>query len=116
MPSAVCRVACPALLALWLFALPAHSADEPRPPKGFTALFNGKDLSGWHGMEHFDPYKLAKMSDEERKTAVAKWTEDAKKHWTVMDGELINDGKGAYLTTDREFGDIELLIEYKTVP
>ena len=31
------------------------------------------------------------------------------------DGELVNDGKGAYLTTDKEYGDIELLIEYKTV-
>jgi hypothetical protein len=33
-----------------------------------------------------------------------------------VDGELVNDGKGAYLTTDKEFGDIELLIDYKTVP
>src|SRR6185369_3843873 len=27
----------------------------------------------------------------------------------------VNDGHGAYLTTDREYGDIELLIDYKTV-
>jgi len=67
-------------------------------------------------MPHFDPYKLDKMSEEERNKHVEKWTADAKKHWTVKDGELVNDGKGAYLTTDREFGDIELLIEYKTVP
>ena len=38
------------------------------------------------------------------------------KHWRVENGELVNDGKGAYLATDKDYGDIELLIEYKTVP
>ena len=66
-------------------------------------------------MPHFDPRKLAAMSDEERAKKIAEWTEDAKKHWTVEDGELVNDGHGAYLTTDKEYGDIELLIDYKTV-
>jgi hypothetical protein len=28
----------------------------------------------------------------------------------------VNDGDGPYLTTDKEYGDIELLIDYKTVP
>lgn len=85
------------------------------PPQGFTALFNGKDLAGWHGMPHFDPRKLAAMSDEDRAKQVAEWTEDAKKHWTVENGELVNDGFGTYATTDKEYGDIELLIDYKTV-
>ena len=30
-------------------------------------------------------------------------------------GELVNNGKGPYLTTDEDYGDIELLLEYKTV-
>ena len=29
---------------------------------------------------------------------------------------MVNDGNGAYLTTDKDYGDIELLVEYKTVP
>src|SRR5437868_194255 len=29
--------------------------------------------------------------------------------------ELVNDGQGAYATTERDYGDIELLIDYKTV-
>ena len=66
-------------------------------------------------MPHFSPYDLAKLDKEDREKKVAAWTEDAKKHWTVDNGELVNDGHGAYLTTDREFGDIELWIDYKTV-
>jgi hypothetical protein len=88
---------------------------EAQPATAFTPLFNGKDLSGWHGMPHFDPYKLAALPEAERAALIGKWTEDAKQHWKVDNGELVNDGHGAYLTTDREFGGIELLIEYKTV-
>jgi hypothetical protein len=106
----------PSLLSIFLLGLPSLAADAPKPPEGFTVLFTGKDLSGWHGMPHFSPYKLDQMSEEERKKNIDKWTEDAKKHWQVNDGELVNDGKGAYLTTDRDYGDIELLIEYRTVP
>jgi hypothetical protein len=91
-------------------------APAAEPPRGFTALFNGQDLSGWHGMPHFDPYKLAAMPEAERTAQIEKWTEDAKQHWTVENGELVNDGNGVYLTTDQDFGDIELLIDYKTVP
>jgi len=90
-------------------------AEESAPPAGFTALFNGKDLSGWHGMPHFDPRKLAEMTDADRQAKIDEWTKDAKAHWSVENGELVNDGKGAYLTTDKDFGDIEFLIEYKTV-
>ena len=79
-------------------------------------LFNGKDLAGWHGMPHFDPYALAAMPEAKRKQTIADWTADAKRHWRVENEELVNDGKGAYLTTDKDFGDIELLVEYKTVP
>jgi hypothetical protein len=101
--------------AALIISLPALAA-EPQAPKGFTALFNGQDLSGWHGMPHFDPYKLAAMPESERKDQIEKWTEDARKHWTADKGELVNDGNGAYLTTDKDYGDIELLVEYKTVP
>ncbi|MFO1021807.1 MAG: DUF1080 domain-containing protein [Planctomycetales bacterium] len=103
------------LTTLLNLALCLSSVQAVEPPKGFTALFNGKDLTGWHGMPHYDPRKLAAMSEEERAKQIAAWTEDMKKHWTVENGELINDGHGAYATTDKEYGDIELLIDYKTV-
>ena len=56
------------------------------------------------------------MSDEQRSKQLEEWMDEARQHWTVDNGELVNDGEGPYLTTDRNFGDIELLIEYKTVP
>jgi Domain of Unknown Function (DUF1080) len=103
------------LAAALAVAASAASAAESQPPKGFTALFNGKDLTGWHGMPDFDPTKLAAMPEDQRKAQIEKWTDDAKKHWSVEKSELVNDGKGAYLTTDKDYGDIELLIDYKTV-
>ncbi|MBM3848526.1 MAG: DUF1080 domain-containing protein, partial [Verrucomicrobia bacterium] len=38
-----------------------------------------------------------------------------KPHWTVEGDELVNDGHGAYATTEKDYGDFELLLEYKTV-
>jgi Domain of Unknown Function (DUF1080) len=115
MRSILCYTRSVLLFAVLAFAaVPANGAD-PQPPKGFTALFNSQDLTGWHGMPHFDPYKLEAMTPDQRKSQIEKWTEDAKKHWTVEKGELVNDGNGAYLTTDKDYGDIELLVDYKTV-
>jgi hypothetical protein len=114
------------LLALLLAAvaalLPADRralAADPQPPAGFTPLFNGTDLAGWHGWaihaKGASPDALAKLSPEEKKAKLDEWAADAKKHWSVDNGELVNDGNGAYLATDKEYGDIELLVEYKTV-
>jgi hypothetical protein len=96
-----------------VFALRATTAQS-QAPQGFTALFNGKDLAGWHGMVFQDPEKLAAQTDNERKSQVEKWTAEAMQHWKVANGEIVSDGKGAYLTTDADHGDVELLIECKT--
>ena len=52
------------LLAIFLTLLALETCIAApglkKPPKGFSALFNGKDLAGWHGMPHFDPYALDK--------------------------------------------------------
>ncbi|MBI2481705.1 MAG: DUF1080 domain-containing protein, partial [Planctomycetia bacterium] len=101
-------------MCLWFAGSLGH-AEDSAPPDGFKALFNGQDLTGWHGMGHFDPRVLAAMSEEERAAKHAGDLEDAKQHWSVENGELVNDGHGVYLTTDESFGDIELRIDYKTV-
>ena len=75
------------------------------PPGGFVALFNGEDLSGWRGLGHFDPRKLRAMAPADRKAMFTKNWEEVLKHWSVEDGELVNDGHGPYLTTLEEYGD-----------
>ena len=86
------------------------SADTP--PEGFRALFNGKDLCGWHGL---NPHQGLKLTGEKKAADLAKQRADFPLHWRVENGELVNAGTGPYATTDEEFGDIELRIEYKTV-
>src|SRR2546430_3889007 len=86
------------------------------PPPGFVALFNGKDVSGWRGGDTFDHRKWLAMPEAERAARNTEWTADMRKHWRVENGELVNDGYGRYATTEKDYGDIELLVEYKTVP
>lgn len=84
------------------------------PPWQQEPIWNGVDLAGWHGQRHFDPYKLDAMSQDERQKLRAE--DDATlTHWKCENGELVNDGEGAYLTTDRDYGDVDLRLEYKTV-
>ncbi len=103
-----------------LAAVPVATAQDfgavSEAPRGYTALFNGKDFSGWHGMPHFDPRTLAKMPGAERAKTILGWDKDIDQHWKAGNGEIVNDGQGAYLTTDEEYGDIELLVDYKTYP
>lgn len=104
------------LAAVFSAAFAQDTTQLNHPPKDFTALFNGKDLSGWHGMPTFDPRKLAAMPEDQRAMQIDKWNNDLKKHWKVENGELVNDGHGVYLTTDKDYGDFELLIDYKMLP
>ncbi len=97
-------------------AVDVSAQEQNKPPEGFVALFNGTDLTGWYGLGHFDPRKLWAMSDQERAAKREADMVDAVAHWTVENGDLVNDGRGVYLTTDREFSDFELWIDYKTVP
>ena len=86
------------------------------PPAGFTALFNGKDLAGWRGGDTFDHRKLLAMPESNRLAQITKWTDSMKAHWRAENNELINDGHGSYATTEKDYGDFELLVDYKTVP
>src|SRR5712675_2443031 len=87
------------------------SGAEAAPPAGFKALFNGKDLTGWYGLGHFDPRRREAIADEKREQNQSSF----KTHWTVADGEFVNDGEGANATTEKDYGDLELLVDYKTV-
>src|SRR5436190_701609 len=92
------------------------SGAETKPPKGFTAMFNGKDLGGLHGVPRdYDVRKILALDEQEKAAFIQKQEEDFKKHWTVEKDELVNDGNGPYATDYKNYGDIELLLEYKTV-
>jgi hypothetical protein len=106
--------ACSALL-LAVPPLPAL-AQPSAPPPGFIALFNGDNLDGWRGGDTFDHRKLLALPPAEREAQIAKWTSSMREHWRAENSELINDGQGAYATTEQDFGDFELLVEYRTVP
>jgi len=75
-------------------------------------LFNGRDFSNWHGRSTTDPAKWDSIPEAEK----AKWNQEIKDHWSIDGGEIVNDGKGAYLTTNREFGDFDFSFDYKIVP
>jgi len=110
------RLGLVAALAIWAGAARVGAAELNQPPPGFQPLFNGRDLTGWRGGETFDPRKLQSMPAAERDAQIAKWNETMRAHWSVQNGELVNDGEGAYATTEKDYGDFELLVEYKTVP
>ena len=108
--SLLCQIA-----AACLLAVPA-TLFAAQPPAGYTALYNGKDLAGWRGGDTFDHRKLLAMPEQERAAKIAEWTTTMKAHWTAQGDEFVNDGQGAYATTEKDYGDFELFIEYKTVP
>ena len=90
-------------------------AQPVQPPDGFTALFNGKDLAGWWGLSTEDPAKWMAFSPEKLEAKKKASLKDIQKHWRVEGDVLVNDGHGLFLTTEKNYGDFELMLEYKTV-
>jgi len=114
-------IAALALVAFVAFAVPSF-ADDPKdntPPEGFTALFNGKDLTNWKGLMKApldNPIKRAALSPEEREKAQAEADDNMRAHWRVEDGALVFDGKGRSLATAKDYGDFEMWVDWKILP
>ncbi len=103
------------LIASLFFAVPALAEEKAgphdnMPPEGFTALFNGKDLTGWKGLVPINERKGTQAEMAARQKAA-----DAKilPHWKVIDGILTYDGKGNSLQTAKDYGDFELWLDWK---
>jgi len=82
-----------AVLLVLSLSTAARAADN-EPPPGFTALFNGRDLSGW------------------------KVPEGDGGHWKVVDGAIDYDAQSEArgdksLWLEREFGDFELHVDWR---
>jgi hypothetical protein len=99
-------------LTLLVLIAPAVCGQDLKVPEGFKPLFDGKTTNGWHGM---NPHQVTALSDMEREAAIIRQQEEFKAHWSIENGELVNDGKGPYCSTDKAYGDYELLVDYKTV-
>ena len=101
------------VLILALFHLTAPTAfAQAKPPAGFTSLFNGKNLTGWKGLVG-NPRTRAAMSPDELDAAQQEADKVMRAHWSVVDGTLVFDGKGKSLCTARDYGDIELYVDWK---
>ncbi len=88
--------------------------DNVAPP-GYAALFNGVDVTGWKGLVA-DPPRRAQMTAEELAEAQRAADESMRAHWRVEDGVLAFDGKGQSLCTAKDYGDFELVAEWKIEP
>jgi hypothetical protein len=95
------------LLSPW-----AVLAGDNEPPEKFVALFNGRDLTGWKGLVDNPPAR-AKHSADELAKAQSKADQSMREHWSVQDGILTFDGKGASICTQRDYGNFELLADWK---
>ncbi len=96
-------------------ALLSVGSDFSPPGCGWEDLFNGKDLSGWWGAGTEDPASWQALDPKDLAAKKAESLSDIRAHWRVEDGVLVNDGQGLYLTSDRNLGDFELELEYRTV-
>jgi 3-keto-disaccharide hydrolase len=114
-PSFVVTVTAVALAgAVALSAAP----QTAKPPKGFTSLFDGKDLTGWRGRQpNYDPAAEAKLSKEELAAKQAEWNAARDQHWKVDTAktEIVSDGQSPHLATAKDYGDFEFQVEWLMV-
>jgi len=90
-------------------------ADTLLVKEGFVPLFNGKDLSGWKGLVK-DPPARSRMTPEALRKGQKTADEDMRRHWQVIDGTLVFDGRGQSLCTVKDYADFELFVDWKIEP
>ena len=106
------------ILAFAFTGVQAQERPLNQAPKGFTALFNGKDLAGWRGRQGtYSPYEQAKLSPADLAAKQAAWNAERDLHWSVdkAKGEIVSDGKSVHLATDKEYGDFEMWVDWLMV-
>jgi hypothetical protein len=116
-PLSACTLAITAALLSFVIlrSAPAAEPELNVPPEGFTALFNGKDLTHWKGLVKSPPAR-AMMSAEELAKAQAAADESMRQHWSVEGGVLVFDGKGRSVCTAKDYADFELYVDWKIKP
>src|SRR5688500_18484603 len=115
------------LIACVFVAAPALAEDKAgpndnKPPEGFTALFNGKDLTGWKG--HIDMRERATVKGEALDRLQADRNKLMEETWSVKDGVIHHVPKlitvkgkerktGVSLQTAKDYGDFEFMVDWK---
>ena len=100
-------------------ALPCGQAADKEdkdntPPKGYKALFNGKNLEGWQGAIQIN--ERLKLTGDKLAARQKAANDKIMPHWIVADGVLINDGQGGNLATVRDVHSFDLWVDWKIEP
>lgn len=93
-----------AYFTLVLLQLTCLSASE------WVSLFNQQNFDGWFGR---NPHAFSKVKADQKEAFIQCEQKDLLKHWKVENGIICNDGHGPYLTTKKDYGNIELELEVK---
>jgi len=80
--------------------------------EGFKPMFNGKDLSGWQGLVE-NPVVRAKMKPAELAKKQVEANNKVAGNWSVKDGCIWFNGAGDNLCSIKEYGDFEMLVDWK---
>ena len=92
------------LITKYLQAMPQ---DE-----GFVSMFNGKDLTGWQGLVE-NPIARAKMKPAELAKKQIEANKKMIENWSVKDGCIWFNGNGDNLCSIKEYGDFEMIVDWK---
>ena len=82
-------------------------ADE-----GFAPMFNGKDLTGWQGLVE-NPIARAKMTPAELAKKQIEADKKVAGNWSVKEGCIWFNGNGENLCSIKEYGDFEMMVDWK---
>jgi hypothetical protein len=80
--------------------------------EGFVPLFNGRDLTGWKGLVE-NPIARAKMTPPQLAEKQVQADARVKTTWSVRDGMIVFNGKGDNLCTVKDYGDFEMLVDWR---
>lgn len=89
--------------------------SENKNKIGFEPLFNGNDLTGWKGLVG-NPLSRSKMNKDELAKAQLNADNDVKQTWVIENGTLLFTGKGNNLCTEKQYGDFEMIVDWKLFP
>src|SRR5690606_18003253 len=92
-----------------------HLSEMPSDDNGYISLFNGKDLTGWKGLVD-NPIKRAKLSPDSLAYKQKIADEIMRNGWKVENGVLVFTGKGQNIVAEKEYGDIEMYVDWMLDP